>query len=452
VIATYPSDVRAAVSLAAATVKARHREPGDRWQPLPHQVAPSGAWKTWALIAGRGSGKTDAGAHYVDAHARGPACIPGPVPHRMAIIAPTLPDAQQTCVLGDSGLLRADEAIRYRPGSMKEADLVWPNGAQARLFGAHGPDDPNRLRGPQHCLVWADELAAWRMLDDAWDMMEFGLRLGTAPRVVVTTTPRPRVLIRRLLADPSTVVTRASTRDNTYLPDERRNALYARYAGTRLGRQELDAEVIEDVDGALWTRAMIDYQQPAQRWHLPAKELVWDLARIVVAIDPAVTSGEDSDETGIVAAGIGADGRGYVLADASCRMPPADWARRAINLYHDLRADRIVAEANNGGDLVSTVIRTADPTVPVTLVHAARGKRTRAEPISLLYEQGRVAHTEPYPELEDQMCSYTGAPGEDSPDRMDALVWALSEVMGVSAERAWGGGAAWGGETAVMTA
>jgi predicted phage terminase large subunit-like protein len=446
-------DARSAVALAAAVVKLRAAaSAGTTWTPYPHQVAPLLPWKVWAMIAGRGSGKTDAGSHYVDGHARGASCLAGPVPHRIAVIAPTLPDAQQTCVLGDSGLLRANWTIRYRPGSMKEADLVWPNGAQARLFGAHGHDDPNRLRGPQHCLVWADELAAWVRLDETWDMMEFGLRLGPDPRVVATTTPRPRALIRRLLADATTAVTRASTRDNPSLPDDRRNALYARYAGTRLGRQELDAEVIDDVDGALWTRTMILYGRPAQRMDHRSKELTWDLSRVVVAIDPAVTSGESSDETGIVAAGIGPDARGYVLADASCRMPPADWARRAINLYRETRADRIVAEANNGGDLVSTVIHTVDSNVPVTLVHAARGKRTRAEPVSALYEQGRVSHLQPFPELEDQLCSYTGMPGEDSPDRMDALVWALTEVMGISIEGAWGSGGAWGGELAAATA
>jgi phage terminase large subunit-like protein len=445
-------DASAIAAQAAARVKLRAQPAPSTWQPYPHQVPPPPPWKVWAMIAGRGSGKTDAGSHYVDSHARGPACLAGPVPHRIAVIAPTLPDAQQTCVLGDSGLLRANQTIRYRPGSMKEADLVWSNGAQARLFGAHGPDDPNRLRGPQHCLVWADELAAWVRLDDTWDMMEFGLRLGPDPRVVATTTPRPRALIRRLLADATTAVTRASTRDNPSLPDDRRNALYARYAGTRLGRQELDAEIIDDADGALWTRAMIPYGRPAQRMNLRTKELTWDLSRVVVAIDPAVTSGEDSDETGIVGAGIGADGRGYVLADASCRMQPLAWAQRAINLYREIQADRIVAEANNGGDLVSTVIHSVDSKVPVTLVHAARGKRTRAEPISALYEQGRISHLEPFPELEDQLCSYTGMPGEDSPDRMDALVWALTEVMGVSTEATWGAGGVWGGEMAAATA
>ena len=214
----------------------------------------------------------------------------------------------------------------------------------------------------------------------------------------------------------------------------------------------MDAELIDDADGALWTRTMIPYGKPAQRMNTRTKALEADMARVVVAIDPAVTSGEDSDETGIIGAGIGADARGYVLADASCRMPPADWARRAINLYRDLAADRIVAEANNGGDLVSTVIHAIDPNVPVTLVHASRGKRTRAEPVSALYEQGRISHVEPLPDLEDQMCSYTGAPGEDSPDRMDALVWALTDVMGVTTDATWGKGGTWGGRIAAGTA
>jgi predicted phage terminase large subunit-like protein len=228
--------------------------------------------------------------------------------------------------------------------------------------------------------------------------------------------------------------------------------LYSKFAGTTLGRQELEGEMLDDVPGALWSRPSIGYARPDQRMNTATKQMEPDMARIVVAIDPAVTSGEDSDETGIVGAGIGANGRGYVMADASCRMAPADWARRAINLYRELAADRIVAEANNGGDLVSTVIHAIDHTVPVTLVHASRGKRTRAEPVSALYEQGRVYHVEPFPELEDQMCSYTGAPGETSPDRMDALVWALTEVMGVSTESAWGGGGVWGGSIAAGTA
>lgn len=442
-------DARTAAVLAAAVVKARHAP--ETWKPYPHQVPPAGDWDVWVLLAGRGAGKTDAGAHYVDSHAKGPACIDGATPHRIAIVAPSHEDAVDTCVRGESGLLQANRHVRFVPGGLKVADLTWPNGAEAQLFGAFNPEDVERFRGPQHCLVWADELAAWRKLDDVWDIMAFGLRLGPSPRIVATTTPKRRPRLVELLRSEGTVVSRATTRDNPSLPAARREFLYRRYGGTTLGRQELEAEIIEDIDGALWSRAIIAHGQPPQRVNTRTKELGPDLARIVVAIDPAVTSGEDSDETGIVAAALGSDARGYVLADASCRVPPADWARRAIRLYHDLGADRIVAEANNGGDLVSTVIRTVDPTVPVTLVRAARGKRTRAEPISALYEQGRVSHVEAFPELEDQMCSYTGAPGEDSPDRMDALVWALTQVMGVSSEQAWGGGAAWGGEQAVMS-
>lgn len=437
-------DARTAAALAAAVVRLRTVGATPAWQPYPHQVPPPGDWRYWLLMAGRGSGKTDAGAAYMDEHAKSPACIPGPTPHRMAIIAPSHDDALHTCVLGDSGLLSHNRRIAHVPGSQKRAELTWPNGAEARLFGAFTPEDVERLRGPQHCLVWGDEVAAWRQIDGVWDMMELGLRLGSRPHGVFTTTPKPRPRIKSLLSDPRAVVTRATTDDNPSLSAEVRAHLYARYGGTRMGRQELLAEILEDVEGALWTRGIIPYAKPRQRMDTRTRELVWDLARVVVAIDPAVTSGEGSDETGIVGAGIGPDARGYVLADATCRMAPADWAKRAITLFRDLRADRIVAEANNGGDLVSTVIRTVDPTVPVTLVHAARGKRTRAEPISALYEQGRVSHVEPFPELEDQMCSYTGAPGEDSPDRMDALVWALTEVMGVTSGAAWGGGAAWG--------
>jgi phage terminase large subunit-like protein len=326
--------------------------------------------------------------------------------------------------------------------------LTFPNGATARSFSA---EDPDALRGYQFDAAWSDEVAAWRY-PDAWDQLQFGLRIGAA-RQIVTTTPRPVRVIRTLLKDPNVVVTRGRTLDNAdNLSPDSLAYLLSRYEGTRLGRQELDAEILDDVPGALWRRAMIEYREPPQRMNVKTREMEHDLARIVVAIAPAVTSTEESAETGIVAVGIGADSRAYVLADASCRMGPHDWAGRAITLYRDLRADRIVAEANNGGDLVAAVIRTIDPNVPVTLVHAARGMRTRAEPVSALYEQGRVLHVGPFPELEDQMCSYTGSPGETSPDRMDALVWAISEAMGISNDTAWGKGSSWGGEMAAVTA
>lgn len=425
---------------AAAAVKMRALASVSRsWRDLARhdQLPPPGDWRTWLVLAGRGWGKTRTGAETIaEWIAQGEA-------KHVAIVAQTAADARDISMAA----LRtaAGPTAKYQPSLLR---LTWPNGASARSFSA---EDPDALRGYQFDAAWSDEVAAWRY-PEAWDQLQFGLRVGRA-RQIVTTTPRPVRVIRALLKDESVVTTRGKTMDNAAnLTPESLAYLVARYHGTRLGRQELEAEILEDVPGALWTRAQIAYAEPARRMNVRTRELEHDLGRIVVAIDPAVTSGEESDETGIVGAAVGADGRGYVLADATCRMGPHDWATRAINLYRDLRADRIVAEANNGGDLVATVIHTIDPNVPVTLVHASRGKRTRAEPVSALYEQGRVSHIEPFPELEDQMCSYTGAPGESSPDRMDALVWALTEVMGITPEGAWGSGSAWGGTIAAGTA
>ena len=433
-LAQLPPDQAAAVlRLAAVSLMGKRRGLGNPWTPYPHQVPPDGEdWAVWVMLGGRGSGKTDAGAHYVDAHARGPRCIPdGPAPHRIAIVAPSHEDAVDTCVRGESGLLQANRAVKFTPGASKTADLTWPNGAEAALFGAFTPEDVERFRGPQHCLVWADELAAWRKLDDVWDMMEFGLRLGPSPRIVATTTPKRRDKLKEILARPDTVVSRAGTNANPSLPAARRDALYARYGGTTLGRQELDAELIDDVAGALWNRAMIRHRSAPRIMRRGVAEL--DMVRIVVAIDPAVTSGEDSDETGIVIVGRGApDGLYYVLDDLSGRLGPLDWAKRAVTAYHEMQADRIVAEANQGGDMVSTLIRQVDPNVPVTLVHASRAKRTRAEPVAALYEQGRVFHDHPLPLLEDQQCSFTGDIRDGSPDRMDALVWAMTDLGLVS--------------------
>jgi phage terminase large subunit-like protein len=316
------------------------------------------------------------------------------------------------------------------------------------MFGAFTPEDVERFRGPQHCLIWADELAAWRKLDEAWDMLQYGLRLGENPHVVATTTPKRRPKLIELLGEATTVVSRARTADNLHLPESRRDALYARYGGTTLGRQELDAEILDDVVGALWNRKLIVYRPNPKIMRHGVIES--DMLRVVVAIDPAVTSTEDSDETGIVVDGVGVDGNGYTLADLSGRMAPVDWARRAIRAYHDFGAERIVAEANNGGDLVSTVIAQLDPMVPVTLVHAAKGKIARAQPIAMLYEQSRWFHVEPFPELEDQMCSFTGEPGSDSPDRLDAHVWAASDLFGVG-DKSWGSGS-WGGAIGAGTA
>lgn len=324
---------------------------------------------------------------------------------------------------GESGILRiARDGNRptYEPSKRR---LVWPNGAVAALRSA---DEPEGFRGLQAEAVWADELAAWEY-PEAWDQLQLGVRLGVRPRQVVTTTPRPTRIIRDLLADEGTVATRGSTYDNraNLAPDFFRQ-IVSRYEGTRLGRQELHAEILDDIPGALWTRDLIKAFPPPRI--LRAGELQLDLARVVVAIDPAVTSGEDSDETGIVVAGIDVNGRGHVLADRTCRLGPDGWARRAIQAYRDFGADRVVAEVNNGGDMVESVLRAVDPNIPYTAVHASRGKRIRAEPVAALYEQGKVTHAEVFPELEDQMCTFTPESGE-SPDRLDALVWAITHLM-----------------------
>jgi len=439
-------------ALALRNVRKSQAEPR---RPLyPHQVPPPDPWDIWLLLGGRGAGKTEGGARFVNAHALGTPCIPGKTPHRIAVVAPSHDDAVNTCVRGETGLLQANRSIRFRPGAQLSADLTWPNGAEAELFGTFAPEDVERFRGPQHCLIWGEEFAAWRKLDEAWDMIEFGLRLGPHPRMVLTTTPKRRVRLKEVMGRPGTVISRAKTSDNPGLPQERRDALYKRYGGTPIGRQELDAELIEDVPGALWTRNLIKYAEVVRT--LVKGKPVPDLERIVVAIDPAVTNTADSDETGIVVDGKGGDGKGYTLADLSGHYSPTDWAKAALRAYRDYGADRIVAEANNGGDLVETVIRQVvidegtpgelrGSHVPITLVHASRGKRTRAEPVAALYEQGKWFHAEPFPELEDQQCSYTGEGIESSPDRLDAHVWAATDLFDLSDKSsAWGGGSSWG--------
>lgn len=389
-------------------------------------MAPLPPWDAWLLVAGRGAGKTDADAHYVDTHALGPACIPGPVPHRIGIIAPTHEDAKKTCVVGDSGLLSHDPDIRFTPGG-KAADLIWPSGAVGNLFGAFTPEDVERLRGPQHCLIWVEELAAWRYLEKCWDQAQFGLRLGAHPHIVGGTTPKPRPFFVKLLAQRNVAVTRARTDDNPHLHQRVRDELERKYGGTRLGRQELYAEILSDIEGALWNRGMISYR--AGPLHGVNGEMVPDYVRVVVAIDPAVTYGPDSDETGIIVAGKGPDGRGYVLDDLSGRFSPHDWAKRAMAAYAEYKADAIIAEVNNGGDLVESNLRNSGFADAYRAVHASRGKRIRAEPISSKYEQGKVSHLRPFTELEDQLCNFTPE-SLVSPDRLDALVWAFTELFG----------------------
>jgi predicted phage terminase large subunit-like protein len=370
-------------------------------------------------LAGRGFGKTRTGAEWVREQVKTGKCS------RLALVAQDAGDARDVMVEGESGILAIsppNNRPKYEPSKRR---LTWPNGAMATLYAA---DDPDALRGPQHDGAWLDELAKWKYAQEAWDNLMMGLRLGTNPQAVITTTPRPMSIIKQLMkrahpqeGDGTVVLTKGSTYENLGNLSPAFRQIIERYEGTRLGRQELEAEVLEDVEGALWTLAQIDKLRVTQ---------APDLSRIVVAIDPAVTSTAESDETGIVVAGKGIDKHYYVLADESMgRVAPAVWAARAVNAYHDHKANVIVAEANNGGDMIRDLIRTVDPKVPVIKVHASRGKLTRAEPISMLYEQGRVHHAGTFPHLEDQMCNYVPGDG-DSPDRMDSLVWALTQLQG----------------------
>jgi phage terminase large subunit-like protein len=391
--------------------------------PLSQTGASSAAapWTTWLILGGRGAGKTRAGAEWVRGLAFGrPPFAAAPVA-RIALVGETLQDARAVMVDGPSGL-RAIHPPAERPVyNASRRELVWPNGVLAQLFSA---DDPESLRGPQFGAAWADELAKWRYADAAWDMLQFCLRLGDAPRQAVTTTPRPIPLLKRLLADPRTAVSRARTEANAAnLAPSFLSAVVGRYQGTRLGRQELDGELIEDRQDALWRRDAID---DARVGTAPP------LARIVVAVDPPVTSGARADACGIVACGCAEDGRAFVLADATTQgARPLDWARAAVRLYESLDADCIVAEVNQGGELVAQMLRQVSSCVPVRMVRATRGKYLRAEPVAALYERGLVAHAGVWPELEDQMCDFgpDGLSGGGSPDRLDALVWALTELM-----------------------
>lgn len=408
-----------ALPVAAASIRLRQRgDTGRKWKPLPHQIPPDGDWRVWLLLAGRGAGKTDAAAHYLNEHVAGPPCLPGfPGGHRPIIVAPTLGDAVGSCVNGPSGLKAHNPGVRLVQ-TAGGTHARWPNGVEAKLFGAYTPEDAERLRaGGNNCVCWAEELAAWSKLDEAWAHMQFGLRLGPRPHVVASTTPKPRPLLIKLLGQPSTAVTKARTDDNPHLNAEQRAALYETFGGTRLGRQELDAELLTDVEGALWTRGQIEALRVGA---------APPLLRIVIGLDPSgSTSG---NEAGIVAGGIDAAGHGYVLEDASLAGSPDAWARAAVGLYDDLAADRLVAEINYGGEMVEKTIRTVDPSVSYRAVHASRGKIIRAEPIAALYEQGRVHHVGCFPLLEDEMCNYT-KDAEFSPNRLDALVWMLTEVM-----------------------
>jgi phage terminase large subunit-like protein len=380
----------------------------------PEQRIPEGDWTYWLIKAGRGYGKTRTGAETVrqwiaDGH------------QYVNLVGATADDARDIMIEGESGILAICpqwERPEYKPSQRK---LIWPNGATSLIFTA---DEPERLRGKQHSKMWCDELAAWRY-PDAWTQANFGLRLGSKPQAVITTTPRPTKLIREIMADPGTLITHGSTYDNRdNLAPSFFSAVIRRYEGTRLGRQELAGEVLDDNPGALFKRADIDKARMA---------LAPVMSRIVVAIDPAATSTEGSDDTGIIVAGIAkVDGvmHGFILADLTLHATPEGWARAAVKAYHDTKADRIVAEVNNGGEMVESVIRAVDQNVPVRKVTATRGKAIRAEPVAALYEQGRIHHIGDLGKLEDQMVEWDPADKTaKSPDRMDALVWAVTDLM-----------------------
>ena len=394
----------------------------------PEQVEPKGDWNTWFINAGRGFGKTRAGVEWVREQVK-------KGHKRIAAVAATNSDIERVMVKGESGFLSVcwsgdktykGKEMGYPEWSPTKRTLTWANGAKVEFYSA---EEPERLRGPQFSAAWCDELAAWNKDIDTWDMLQFCLRLGKHPKVCVTTTPKPTKLVRQLTKDPSTHVTTGSTFDNAAnLADTYLKAVKDQYEGTRLGRQELYAEVMEEAEGALWTTDMLDKAQ------LDRKDLP-QLNRVVVSIDPAVTANKESDMTGIIVAGVDVNGKGYVLGDYTDRLSPQGWASKAIELYHLYQADRIVAERNQGGDMVRRTLEVEDETVPIKLVHASRGKFARAEPISALYERNLVHHVRNpedghnLHELETQQRTWEPLGSIGSPDRLDALVWALTDLM-----------------------
>ena len=410
-----PPDERA-VAVRAMT-RAQRREFHDRWAAWAHdgQYAPPGDWRVWLIRAGRGFGKTRAGAEWVSAVAR---AMPGA---RIALVGATPDDVRKVMIEGPSGVIalaHGDEPLEWQ---VTAGVVRWPNGAAATVYAASAPE---KLRGPEHHFAWCDELGKWgRGGEAAWDNLMLTMRLGNRPRVLVTTTPRPTRLMRRVMALPGVVETRGATADNPHLPGSFVAAMAETYAGTMLGRQELEGELIDEVAGALWTRGLIE----ARRVRVAP-----GAARVVVGVDPP--AGVGGDACGIVAVALGVDGRGYVLEDASVvGATPEGWARAVAACAARHAADRVVAEKNQGGEMVRSTLLAADAVLPVRLVHASRGKAARAEPVAALYEAGKVWHAGAFPALEDELCGLCAGGGYEgpgrSPDRADALVWALTEVM-----------------------
>ena len=387
----------------------------------PAQIEPPGDWRSWLVLAGRGFGKTRTGVEWCRSQ------IESGSAKRVAVIAPTSSDCREVIVEGESGFLRCCPPWarpNYEPSKRR---LTWPNGATVTLFSA---EEPDRLRGPQFDAAYVDELAAWDK-PESWDMLQFALRLGDNPRVVITTTPRPLQIIRDFLTDDTCHVTRGTTMDNaTNLAPQFVDQILKRYEGTRLYRQEIQGDILEDVANAILSRDLLDSLRVSE----PP-----ELARVVVGVDPAVTSGDRADHTGIVVAGVGVDGDLYAIEDVSCQLGPAGWARRVVDLYHKHDADLIVAEKNQGGLMVEYTIRGEEPNVPIKLVTATKGKSVRAEPILMRFEQRRAHTVKGLSKLEEQLVAFTpgGYDGDRSPDSADAFIWAATELTSGSTST-WG--------------
>lgn len=394
----------------------------DEWllKARHDQLPPLSNWKTWLLLGGRGAGKTRAGAEWIHGLVHGYAPFCKEAVGIIALVGETLGDVREVMIDGISGLRNLGRGARPRYETSRKR-LLWDNGAVAYAFSS---EDPESLRGPQFGGAWCDEAAKWRYADETFDMLQFGMRLGKNPRAMVTTTPKPTNFIRRLIASPAVVVSHTKTRDNkANLSPNFIATLEQAYQGTRLGRQELEGELLEDIEGALWQRNQLDSLKHRQ---CP------QMSRICVAIDPPASSHAKSDACGIIVAGVDLEGIGWVIADATVQgVKPEQWAATAIQSFHRFQADTIIAEINQGGDMVTSVLRAVDATIPVQTVRANRGKWVRTEPIAALYAQGRVQHGKGLEALEDEMCAMTpnGKAGGRSPDRVDALVWALNSLM-----------------------
>jgi len=385
----------------------------------PGQLPPPGDWRTWLMLAGRGYGKTRAGAEWI-------LYLAEETDLRIALVGPTEDEVRSVMVEGASGLLASAPADMRPEWEPSRGLLTWPTGSRAFVYSGANPES---LRGPEHDFAWCDELAKWAGADAAWDNLMFGLRRGRYPRALATTTPRPTPLLRRLVARSDVALTRGRTADNVLLAENFVDYVTALYGGTRLGRQELDGELIEDVEGALWTRALIEKCRATAMGTVTSD---CPLIRVVIGVDPPASAGGDA--CGIVACGLGADGAGYVLGDHSVRgLSPEGWARAVAEAAAAWSADKVIVETNQGGEMVESVLRSIDAALPVKPVKARFGKGKRAEPVAARFEAGKAKFAGAFPELEDELCGLTVGGGYEgpgrSPDRADAMVWAMTELL-----------------------